>query len=37
MLCVSLLLFTTFVAIIVVALVWLTRHGWFMHGEKLSW
>jgi len=32
----SVLIFVVFITIIALVLIWLSRHGWFMHGEKVS-
>jgi len=35
-LCLSVLVFVVFITIIALVLIWLSQHGWFMHGEKIS-
>ncbi|MCJ1476284.1 hypothetical protein MMC13_004950 [Lambiella insularis] len=35
-LCLSVLGFLCFVTLLVLVVVWLSKHGWFLHGEKVS-
>ncbi|MCJ1244662.1 hypothetical protein MMC30_001861 [Trapelia coarctata] len=35
-LCLSILGFVVVVTVIILLLFWMSRHGWFAHGEKVS-